>query len=469
MRIESVDSPGLGNRWYVIVEGPNAVVVDPPRDVGRVESVLAALGADGLDVVVETHRHADYVSGGLELSRCHRATYVVPPGDPEPTFAYTPAVDGAELTVGNIALRPIHTPGHTPHHMSYVVAARGEPVAVCTGGSLLHGGVGRTDLWGAERIPELTRAQWLSAHRLARELPRDVDVLPTHGFGSLCSAGSVDTNSRGSLEDEVRSNPALVDGLESFVANGLARQRPIPRHYARVVLLNAAGPSAVDATNPAVLSPAELQRARGAGHWLVDLRHRREFAAEHMLGSVNVGIDGPFAAYLPWLLPPGAGVVLLADSLGSVERGQRQLAAVGIDRPLGMAVGTPRAWAGHDTTLLGRYPVGGFAEMSAAVEAGQAVPLDVRDDWEWRESHLRGALHLSLPDLAALIDPARPARQALVPGRTWAYCAGGYRAAIAASLLAAAGVQVSLVDESYGEARLAGLVGSDQVVAVTHS
>src|SRR5437899_2771071 len=143
MQIHTLETACLGNRSYVVVDDGQAVVVDPPRDIDRVEELLDAAHAS-LELVVETHRHADYLSGGLELSRRHRAIYVVPPGEPEPRFGFVPAVDGRTVGAGGVTLRVLHTPGHTPHHVAYVIDDGSGPVAVCTGGSLLHGSVGRT-------------------------------------------------------------------------------------------------------------------------------------------------------------------------------------------------------------------------------------------------------------------------------------------------------------------------------------
>src|SRR3954471_18011812 len=147
MKVAVVETHSLGNRSYVLVDDLGAtrraaVVIDPPRDIDRIEDVLTEHGAE-LALVVETHRHADYLSGGLDLSRRHRVDYAVPPGEPNPSFPHLPAVDGTTLTIGALTLRTVHTPGHTEHHVSYVVEEAGHAVAVFSGGSLLRGAVGR--------------------------------------------------------------------------------------------------------------------------------------------------------------------------------------------------------------------------------------------------------------------------------------------------------------------------------------
>jgi glyoxylase-like metal-dependent hydrolase (beta-lactamase superfamily II)/rhodanese-related sulfurtransferase len=457
MEIESVETACLGNRSYVAVDGSTAVVVDPPRDIDRIESVLARHGATP-GLVIETHRHADYVSGGLELARRHRAAYVVPPGDPEPRFSFEPAVDGQVYGAGGIGVRILATPGHTRHHVSVVLEHGARPVAVCTGGSLLHGSVGRTDLSGDERTVALAHEQWRSARRLVDELPADTRLLPTHGFGSLCSAGPASDTVSATLNEERLVNPALQMAERVYVEALVAGYGPVPRHYGRMPLLNAAGPAPIDLSPAPMLSPADLMRRQGDGHWLVDVRDRLSFAQSHVRGSVNVEETGPLVAYLPWILPPGAGVVLLGEA-PQVRSAARQLAQVGIDRPLGVAIGTPQVWVGGDTSRLGSYGVSTFAGFLAAAERGTALALDVRSAPEWAAGHVVDAFHLSLPDLAQVVDPSRvtspPTR---LSGSTWVYCGGGFRAAVASSLLDAAGATVTLINQPFDAAVAAGLV-----------
>src|SRR3954453_13679106 len=210
VQIQTIETPCLGNRTYVVVDGSSAVVVDPPRDIDRVEEVLDAAGARA-DLVLEPHRNADYVSGGLWLPRRHRATYVVPPGEPEPRFGFVPAVEGRELGTAGIGVRVLSTPGHTPHHVAYVLEDVGDrPVGVCTGGALLHGSVGRTDLYGAHRTWPLARDQWRSARRLADSLPADLRLLPDHALGSLWRATPATASASATLGEERAVNPALM-------------------------------------------------------------------------------------------------------------------------------------------------------------------------------------------------------------------------------------------------------------------
>jgi hydroxyacylglutathione hydrolase len=457
VQIVSIETACLGNRSYVLVDGGSAVVVDPPRDIDRIEAVLEEHGAAPV-LVVETHRHADYLSGGLELARRHRASYVVPPGEPQPRFRFEAAVDGERFEAAGIGVRILATPGHTPHHVAVVIEDGTRPVAVCTGGSLLHGSVGRTDLHGDERTVALAHDQWRSARRLLTELPEDTRLLPTHGFGSLCSAAPGAATASATLGEERTVNPALQMAEQAFVATLVAGYGPVPRHYHRLPLLNAAGPSPIDLSPAPLLSTADLLRRQSEGHWLVDVRDRRSFAQSHVRGSVNVEESGPLVAYLPWILPPGSGVVLLGEAT-QVRSAARQLTQVGIDRPLGVAVGSPQEWVSGDLSLLGSYGVGTFTGFAAAAQRGTAVALDVRSAPEWAASHVQDALHLSLPELAEVVDPGRGRTQPFgdISGSTWVYCGGGFRAAVASSLLHAAGATVTLVNEPFDAAVTAGL------------
>ncbi len=188
MHVEVISTEDLGDRSYLVHDGTSAVVVDPQRDVDRVEKMLADLGVQ-CAMVVETHIHNDYVTGGYDLAMRNGCPYVVNAAD-DVSFARLAVADGDELTVGAMTIRVMATPGHTDTHLSYVISEGEQTPAVFTGGSLLYGSVGRTDLVDVDRTEELTRAQYHSARRLAAELPDAAPVYPTHGFGSFCSAGS---------------------------------------------------------------------------------------------------------------------------------------------------------------------------------------------------------------------------------------------------------------------------------------
>jgi glyoxylase-like metal-dependent hydrolase (beta-lactamase superfamily II) len=186
-QIATIETPELGDRSYAIFAGAETVVVDPQRDIDRVLTLLSERGAR-LSHVVETHIHNDYVSGGSELARVTGATLIIPAGE-SVGYPHRSIADGGRIQMGDARLVARHTPGHTATHMAYLLEEDGRPVAAFTGGSMLLGSVGRTDLSGPWVTNRLSHLQHRSAKRLSDELPDDAAILPTHGFGSLCSAG----------------------------------------------------------------------------------------------------------------------------------------------------------------------------------------------------------------------------------------------------------------------------------------
>lgn len=453
--VDILETEGLGNRSYLAGSREAAVVVDPPRDVER---VLAAAAARGVRIayVVETHVHNDYVSGGLELARLTGATYLVPAAA-RVSFARTPVADGETVTVGTgLALRALATPGHTPHHTSYVLVEDGQEVAAFTGGSLLLGSVGRPDLVDPRLTEELARAQHASAHRLAAELDDAVRVLPTHGFGSFCSSSQTEGSSSqaegdaGTIGRERRTNEALTRDVDTFVAQLLAGLDDVPAYYAHMGPVNAAGPAPVDLTPPRTADGREIAERLAAGEWIVDLRSRTAFSEGHVAGTLNFEAEGKLATYLAWLVPWGKPVTLLAEDAAQLAHAQRELARVGIDRPAAAASGDPSAWSrGGDT--LRSFPRADFAALEKARQRGEElVVLDVRRDSERAGGHVKGSVHIPVHELHD--------RTGEVPaGTVWVHCAGGMRAAIAASLLDAAGRDVVAVDDGFAAAEQAGL------------
>ena len=433
--IVALDTPSLGDRSYLVHDGSVAFVVDPQRDIDR---VLDAARESGVRIthVFETHLHNDYVTGGPALARVTGAAYHINAGDPV-TFARTGVRDGDVVEVGpRMRVRVVATPGHTFTHLSYVLTEVDQPVAVFTGGSLLYGAVGRPDLLGPEHTDALAHHQYASVQRLARELPDEAAVYPTHGFGSFCSASQSEAPAA-SIGAERRGNPALAGSESSFVDTLLAGLDAWPAYYRHMAPANAAGPAAPD-LSPVERATAGQIRARiDAGEWVVDLRHRVAFAGGHLAGTVNVGLDGAFATYLGWLIPWGTPVTLLGEAPAQIAVAQRELVRIGIDRPAAAATGTPGKWAGGRG--LATTTRATFADLVQARRRRGTVVLDTRRVLEWRAGHLAGAVHIPLHELAGRIDE--------VPGgEVWVHCASGYRAAIAASLLAAAGRRVVHVD-----------------------
>lgn len=448
--VDTIEIEGLGNRHYLAGGGRTAVAVDPPRDI---DQVIAAAARRGVRIshVVETHIHNDYVSGGLELARLTGAVYLVPAAA-QVAFARVPVNDGDVIEVDqDLSVRALATPGHTPHHTAYVLEDGGTPVAAFTGGSLLIGTVGRPDLVEPRLTERLARAQHASAHRLAAELPDDTSVLPTHGFGSFCSSGQAEGETS-TIGREKSVNAALAQDVDSFVADLLAGLEDVPAYYAHMGPVNSAGPASVDLTSPRLADAEEIAGRLASGEWVVDLRNRVAFARGHVAGSFNFEAEGKIATYLAWMIPWGKPVTLLAETSQQLAEAQRELVRVGIDRPAAAATGGPSDWL-RPGDVPASFRRAAFADLAAALSEAQEPPvvLDVRRDSERTDGYIDGSVHIPVHALHKRIDEV-PA------GQVWVHCAGGMRAAIAASLLDAVGRDVVAVDDGFDQAADAGLV-----------
>jgi glyoxylase-like metal-dependent hydrolase (beta-lactamase superfamily II)/rhodanese-related sulfurtransferase len=446
VEVLQIETPSLGDRSYLVHDGEAALVIDPQRDIDRVIALAADAGVR-VTHVAETHVHNDYVTGGLALARAAGAAYLVNADDPV-SFERTPVSDGDVVEIGGMGVRVLATPGHTFSHLAYVVGAGGAIAGAFTGGSLLYGSTGRTDLLGPEAVEALSRAQWASAHRLARELPDTAPIFPTHGFGSFCAATQSQAASS-TIGQEKQVNPALTLGERAYVESLLAGLDAWPTYYTHMAPANLAGPAGPDLSPPRQADAAELRRRIEAGEWVVDLRDRIAFAAGHVPGTFSFPLDRSFASYLGWMIPWGTPLTLLGDSLEQVAQAQRELARIGIDRPAA-ANGRPETWAGE--LGVASLRLARFGDLAAAIGdgGGRPVVLDVRRRLEWEESHIAGAVHIPLHEL-----PGRLAE--MPPGEVWVHCGAGYRSMVASSMLAARGRRVVSVNDDFANAAAAGL------------
>ena len=341
-----IDTPTLGDRSYLVHDGRVAFVVDPQRDVDRVLD-LAEFEGVTITHVFETHIHNDYVTGGHALAGATGAAYHINVADPV-SFPRVAVRDGDVIAVGaSMRVRVRATPGHTFTHLAYLLEDGGRQLAAFTGGSLLYGSVGRPDLLGPAHTETLVHHQYASAHRLAAELAESTAVYPTHGFGSFCSATQSEA-SASTIGQQKRANPALTTPEREFAADLIAGLDAWPAYYAHMAPANAAGPDAPDLSPPEPADADQIRKRLTTGEWVVDLRNRVAFAAEHVSGTLNVGVDGSFATYLGWLIPWGTPVTLLGETPEQVAEAQRELVRIGIDRPAAHATGDPTDWAGGE-------------------------------------------------------------------------------------------------------------------------
>jgi hydroxyacylglutathione hydrolase len=448
-----LDTAGLGDRGYIVHDGVHALVIDPQRDTDRIERLLAEHGLT-LTHVGETHIHNDYVNGGYQLAKAHGAQYMVP-ADVDLTYLNEPNVtavgDGDSFRVGDLDVDVVHTPGHTPHHISFAVSRDRHPGAVFTGGSLLYGTVGRPDLVAPDLTVKQAHDQWHSAHKLVKELDADTQIYPTHGFGSFCS--SIQTEGvQTSLGQELSINPALTQTEDDFVEMVLAGLDVFPAYYAHMGPANAAGPAAIDLSLPEPADAGELRRRIDAGEWVVDLRSREVFASAHVPGALNFDLDGAFINYLGWMIPWGTPITLLGSTTEQVEAAQRELVRIGIDRPAGQAVGGPEFWM-SDGEQAKQYRRVDFDEMAKEWKSNpSAVVVDTRQILEWEAGHVKGATFMPFYEVLDRMNELPKDVDVFV------YCGSGYRASAVASLLQHHGFDnVIHVDDDFMNAAYAGL------------
>ena len=442
MDLEVFVTPELGDASYLVASDGQAAIVDPQRDAWRFVAVADRRGWR-VRHVLETHVHNDYVSGAHEVRSATGATIVVPARGGY-TFEHTRADEGTEIRVGHLALVARATPGHTPEHLAWEVvgADPGRPEAVFSGGSLLVGSSGRTDLLGDSKTAELTPAQYRTLRRLA-ELPDTTQVLPTHGAGSFCSAGPVAASRTTTIGAERRSNAAFVApslaAFEDLVLGSLGRY---PDYYAHMAPLNRLGVPVVGRL-PAIaqLTPDEVAQAGASGVRIIDARPREAFAAAHIRGSLNIELSSPLAGYVGWLLPFDAPIVLVADSNADLEEAGLQLFRIGWSTIRGALAGGVDAWADSGRELRA-YPTLGIQDLRDELAAGgRPHVLDVRQPVEWREGILPGSDTTFVADLPGRLGELVPGEELTV------VCKSGQRSAIAASILDGAGIPVRLVAE----------------------
>ena len=424
-----------------------AIVIDPNRDAAQ---YVRAAEDEGLRIahVTETHIHADFVSGTRELAaRTGARAYLSDEGDAEWKYAFA-AADGAVLLregdairVGGVVLQAMHTPGHTPEHLSFLVtdtAAADAPIAIVTGDFVFVGDVGRPDLLEkaagvAGTMERAARDLWVSLQRFAR-LPDWLQVWPGHGAGSACGKG-LSAVPHSTVGYERRFNAALLARDEAeFVRAVLAGQPEPPRYFARMKQVNKAGPRVLGGfARPARLGDAALAGALEGGSVVVDTRSTAAHAAAHVPGTINVPLGRNFTTYAGTLLPYDRDVMLVADDERAVDDAVRELALIGIERVAGWwDVGVVERWRASGRTLA-VVPQVDAGELARRMQAGGTAVLDVRGRAEWEAGHLPGVRNVPL---AGLVDHLAelPRDRPLV-----LQCQGGGRSAIAASVLQAHG------------------------------
>jgi len=419
---KQISTASLGDHSYIVVVNDEAVAIDIQRDLDRFEDTLSGIEAK-LVAVFETHIHNDYVSGGKRLADAHGAQYILPANTGAP-FRHTPLSDGDTIPVGGWAMRAMHTPGHTHNHMSYVLESPEGAAAIFSGGSMLVGGVGRSDLLGPDHTRTLLEGQYNSMLRIADELPDPSVVAPTHGSGSFCSASEV-SDSTSTVGAEKRQNPALVaPSLDAFSASQVLGYKQFPRYYRHMAPANLE-PKGAPSEGPltVIASSEEI-----TGMPIVDVRPFPEFAEGHIPGSLSFEMSNDDAVYMGWTMHWSSPIVLVG-SAGDAEEVRLHLLRIGWDDIVGRIDPAELIEFARDGVLSTTEFVT-FADLG---DAASGPFLDVRDPVEQLDGVIPGA------DLAHLAEVASDPEKYACTDDLVIYCAGGYRSGVAASFIEAAG------------------------------
>ncbi len=431
MDVISIRTPSLGDATYIVSHGNTGIVIDPQRDLGRFLDVIEDRNLT-VTHVLETHMHNDYISGGRDLAK-HTGGDLVLPAASGAGFAFVPAFHQEELeSTEGLTIRPLHTPGHTPEHTSYLVLLDGTPHAVFTGGSLLVGAAGRSDLLGEQYAHQLAVLQWGSLQRLGK-LPDETGVYPTHGEGSFCTASGAGRTTS-TIAQEKAENPLFsFTDAASFAANQLSGLVPYPTYYAHMGPTNKQNPTALAVPEVPEVGPDAIEAHLEEGGAVLDGRDRYAFAAGHVPGSLGIELGDSFAPWTGWLLDYDSPIMLVLEADHDAAQAAIELGRIGFENVAGVMRGID-TWAASGREVAS-YQTATIDELVAARNADDELQvIDVRDPLEWEAGHLEGSVHHYVPEfhhgLPAGIDTAQP---------VWIVCRTGNRASIAAGLIEALG------------------------------
>ncbi len=433
MKLERIEVPGLAHYSYILSAQGRAVVVDPKRDV---DTYVRHARTHGLTVayVLETHIHADYASGALELAQTTAAELWLSGHDRgedfEYQFAHHAFRDGDVLELEGLRIRAVHTPGHTPEHLSYLIydLSRSEThaVALLSGDCVLVGSLGRPDLLGEAAKRRLAASLFTSVHEKLAGVEDGVELHPAHGAGTLCGSG-VGERDASTMGYERACNPYFQpQPREEFIAHILGSVPPFPDYYRRMKRLNSVGPAAVGGfAGNRPLALADFQNALREAAVVVDLRRPEAFGGAHIPGAFNIGAGQNLSMWAAWMIPEDRAIVLVGDDDTPMGEAVRALARVGLDDVRGYLDGGMRVWIAAG---LAQAHVPQLSVQELSRKAGAFI-LDVRSDGEWNHGHIAGAIHRMAGDLAKhLQDLPRE-------GAIHVVCGSGYRSSVAASLL----------------------------------
>jgi hydroxyacylglutathione hydrolase len=447
MKIIAIDVPELGNRSYIVHDGTIGIVIDPSR---RTAEFIAAAKKAKIEIgaVFETHVHNDYVTGGYALAQQLAKPYYVSAHE-QVGFERQDISPEQSVRIGTLEVIALASPGHTHHHLAYLVTQKRAKPALFSGGSLLYGAVGRTDLVSAEATVPLAKAQYRTAQFFVDRLDPATELYPTHGFGSFCAATETEHVAVSTMKHQMKTNQAYTAKNESsFVKELLKNLDAYPAYYAQMAPSNAKGPTEPNLAAPKRLTREAVLRALHDGAAIIDMRSRTAYAAEHLAGTYNIELGNSLATYAGWLFAWETPLILVAATSQEITIAHEQLSLIGREIVAGKIAATDLLKSTNQATT---YPVCTFADLPDALARKHVTVLDVRRRLEWQKGHLPQAKHVPLHELTMRLDE--------LPSDTevWVHCASGFRAGIAASILSGNGYHPVLIDDNYENAKKAGL------------
>jgi glyoxylase-like metal-dependent hydrolase (beta-lactamase superfamily II)/rhodanese-related sulfurtransferase len=437
MFFKQIKVEGLGCLSYVVgcPKDGRAFVVDPKRDI---DDYLKIADENGLKItgVIDTHIHADHISGSQELKAQTGATiYVHENADVE--YEHSTLKDGDQIEIGNVKIDVIYTPGHTPNAVTLAVTdkSRGDdPELLLTGDLLFVGSVGRPDLAGGELLDEQINNLYKSLHEKLGKFPDLVEIYPAHGEGSLCGSG-MSAKPSSTLGYERKTNPFFKLSFDDF-KNELNRITPFrPKNFTHIITQNKKGASLLSSLQPVIkLKFTDLKKSLEKGNPLVDLRDTTSFGGAHIAGSINIGLTPKAGTWLGTVVDPENEIALLAYSKQDIDDEIIQFRRVGYDRIIGFFIGLSDWIAkGEDTGFLPQLSIHGLNRVLKKYSNHHVI--DVRTDQEWNEGHIKGAIHLPLPKFINNgISLEKEDHISMI-------CGSGYRSNIAASILKSKGFE----------------------------
>jgi hydroxyacylglutathione hydrolase len=420
----------LAHASYLVGDDGVCAIVDPQRDVDQYIDEAAARGLE-IRHIIETHLHADFVSGHLELARRTGARIHIG-RRAQVAYDHVAVADGDRLSLGKVELRFLETPGHTPESLCVLVYGDGletPPTHVLTGDTLFIGDVGRPDLVGSQGLSseEMAGMMYDSLRQKLMTLPDEVEVFPAHGAGSACGK-NISSALSCTIGQQKQTNHALQDmSKDQFVKVMTLGLMPPPRYFPESAELNRQGALGLDELPPLQeLSPEQVQEHIGKGGLVLDTRDAARFGSGHLPGSVNIGLEGNFAPWVGTLLDASLRCVLVVDDAQSDEAVKR-LSRVGRESVVGHLAGGVEAWqrSGRPLATIAQWTVD---ELQDRLDP-ELVVLDVRKPGEYEGGHVPGAVNIPVEQLERRIDELNASRATAV------ICATGYRSSAASSLL----------------------------------